>query len=470
MNTYSPKLDADDIHILSVSRTRHEIPGPASSVLLGKQQDRESNAISYPRRLPIAVASARGAYVTDADGNQFIDCLTGAGVLSLGHCHPELTEAAKRQLDIFTHGLDLPSPVRDRFRDAQLSMLPDDIRDDMCVHFCGPTGSDAVEAALKLAKIYTGGTDIISFQGAYHGSSHATLSITGLRGPKSRLTNLMPGVQFFPYSSCSDCPIGLCRESCDVNCATVLTHALRDPNSGLGRPAAVILELVQGEGGVNPADPLFVRKIREVTRQLDIPLIVDEVQTGCGRTGTWFAFEQYDIRPDIIVASKALSGIGSPVALLFFDKRLNVWEPGSHIGTFRGNQIAFASGLAAIEVIRRDNVLENVRSIGQRMKVALQHLASQYPVISNVRGLGLMLGIEIHHPSSGERSQELARMIQARALREGLIVEVGGRDDSVVRMLPPLNISSEIADDILCRLTAAIAFVTGALQAKVAAA
>lgn len=471
MDSYSSEPASTDNNCKpDVDPICHEIPGPLGSVLIAKQQERESNAVSYPRRIPIAVASARGAYITDPDGNEFIDCLTGAGALSLGHCHPELIEAARRQLDVFTHGLDLPSPVRDRFRDAQLSMLPDDIRDEMLVHFCGPTGSDAVEAALKLAKIYTGGTDVISFQGAYHGSSHATLGITGLRVIKSQITNLMAGVHFFPYSSCSDCPIGLSRDSCDINCATVLTHALRDPNSGLGRPAAVILELVQGEGGVNPADPVFVQQIREATRQLDIPLIVDEVQTGCGRTGTWFAFEQYDIRPDIIVASKALSGVGAPVALLLFDKRLNVWEPGSHIGTFRGNQIAFASGVAAIEVIRRENILENVLSMGRRMKAALEGLAVQYPIISDVRGLGLMLGIEIHNPNSGERSGELARQVQARALREGLIVEVGGRDDAVVRMLPPLNISAEVVEEILRRLATAIGAVANAIRTKVAAA
>ncbi len=162
----------------------------------------------------------------------------------------------------------------------------------------------------------------------------------------------MPGVHFFPYSSCLDCPIGLSSNTCSVNCAKFLSYSLRDPNSGLGKPAAVIMELVQGEGGVNPANFDFVRKVRDITQELDILLIIDEVQTGCGRTGTWFAFEQYKIHPDIVVASKALSGIGAPVALMFFNKRLNIWQPGDHIGTFRGNQIAFAAGLRAIEIFQ----------------------------------------------------------------------------------------------------------------------
>lgn len=442
-----------------------DIPGPLSSALINNQRARELNAVSYPRRLPIAVETASGSYITDPDGRKYIDCLTGAGVLSLGHCHPYLVAAAKRQLDIFTHGLDFPSPTRERFRDAQLAMLPEDIRESMVVHFCGPTGSDGVEAAIKLSKLYTGGTDIISFQGAYHGGTNGSLSVTGLRAVKSRLTGLMPGVHFFPYSNCSDCPVGLSRDTCSVNCAEVLVHALRDPNSGLGRPAAVILELVQGEGGVNVADPVFVSRIREITRELDIPLIVDEVQTGCGRTGSWYAFEQYGIHPDIIVASKALSGIGSPVALLFLNKKLNVWEAGSHIGTFRGNEIAFAAGIAAIEVIRRENILENVRSVGQHLKDALQELAATYPIVADVRGMGLMLGLEIQDPYTKRRSKDLARLLQEQALREGLIVEVGGRDDAVVRLLPALNIDAEIADAISRKLSRSVAVVQRSVEA-----
>jgi diaminobutyrate-2-oxoglutarate transaminase len=224
-----------------------------------------------------------------------------------------------------------------------------------------------------------------------------------------------------------------------------LEHSLRDPNGGIPRPAAVLLELVQGEGGVVPADPDFVLRVRALTRELDVPLVVDEVQTGCGRTGTWFAFEQYGIEPDVIVASKALSGIGQPVALIMYDERLDVWAPGAHTGTFRGNQVAFAAGSRAVEIVRRDGVLQNVAARGEQIDRRLGVLRG-HPWVRDVRGRGLMWGIELADPTTGRRAGELAERVQARALRQGLIVELGGRDDCVVRMLPPLNVTADVVD------------------------
>jgi diaminobutyrate-2-oxoglutarate transaminase len=215
-------------------------------------------------------------------------------------------------------------------------------------------------------------------------------------------------------------------------------------------PAAVIIEMVQGEGGVIPARKEFVQRARAVTHQLDIPLIVDEVQTGCGRTGTWFAFEQYDIEPDVIVASKALSGIGLPVAIIIYDARLDVWSPGAHTGTFRGNQLAFAAGVETVRIFRRDGVLHNVRQRGEQIAARLAELRS-HPGVREVRGHGLMWGIELAEPRDGRSVTELAEEVQARALRNGLIVELGGRGDCVVRMLPPLNVTAQIVD-IACSI------------------
>ena len=287
------------------------LPGPRSAALLARQEKRESNARTYPRHFPFAVAEASGSYIRDLDGNVFIDFLTGAGVLSLGHNHPELVAAATEQMGIFTHGLDMPTPAKDAFTEAQLSMLPPGMRDRMKIQFCGPTGANAVDAALKLCKTATGRGGIVSFQGGFHGSSHAAMAVTGNVGQKRPITNGMPGVSFFPFSSCSRCPLALDPETCQTNCVSFLERALRDPNGGLELPAAVIMEMVQGEGGVIPARKEFVQRVRRLTRELDIPLVVDEVQTGCGRTGTWFAFEAYDIEPDVIIASKALGGHGS---------------------------------------------------------------------------------------------------------------------------------------------------------------
>jgi diaminobutyrate-2-oxoglutarate transaminase len=427
-----------------------DVPGPRSAELLARQQRWESNARTYPRNLPIAIEEASGCFVRDVDGNVFIDFLNGAGVLPLGHSHPELVQVASDQLARFTHGLDFPTPAKDAFIDAQLSMLPEGMRNRMKIHFCGPTGANAVDAALKLCKTATGRGDIISFQGGFHGSSHAAMAITGLVEQKEPISNGVPGVHFFPYSYCGRCPVGLTPDTCSVNCVTYLERCLHDPNGGLPLPAAVILELVQGEGGVVPARKEFVWRVRALTEQLDIPLIVDEVQTGCGRTGTWFAFEQYDIVPDVIVASKALSGIGAPVAVILYDERLDVWAPGAHTGTFRGNQLAFAAGTESIRIFRRDDVLGNVAKRGEQIANRLVEL-QLHPGVREVRGVGLMWGIELAEPSDGRTAGAVAREVQAHALRHGLIVEVGGRDDCVIRMLPALNVSADVID-LACSL------------------
>ena len=431
------------------------LPGPRSAELLARQEERESNARTYPRHFPFAVAEAFGSHIRDLDGNVFIDFLAGAGVLSLGHNHPELVAAATAQMSVFTHGLDMPSPAKDEFTTAQLNMLPAGMRDRMKIQFCGPTGANAVDAAIKLCKTATGRGGIVSFQGGFHGSSHAAMALTGNVGQKRPIANGMPGVSFFPFSSCSRCPLALNPETCQTNCISFLERALNDPNGGLELPAAVIMEMVQGEGGVIPARKEFVQRVRRLTRELGIPLIVDEVQTGCGRTGTWFAFEQYDIEPDVIVASKALSGMGLPVAIIIYAEELDTWAPGAHTGTFRGNQLAFAAGAKTIEIVERDDVLGNVRARGEQVAARLAGLAG-HPAVLEVRGKGLMWGIELVSPGDGRSVTELAEDVQARALRGGLIIELGGRADCVVRMLPPLNVTAEEVDIALSILLRAI--------------
>jgi 2,4-diaminobutyrate 4-transaminase len=433
---------------------RTALPGPRSAELLARQDRRESNARTYPRHFPFAVESAAGSFITDLDGNTFIDFLTGAGVLSLGHNHPELVAAATAQMGRFTHGLDMPTAVKDEFTTAQLGMLPAAMRDRMKIQFCGPTGANAVDAAIKLCKTATGRGEIVSFQGGFHGSSHVAMALTGNVGQKRPIANGVPGVHFFPFSSCSRCPLALDPWTCQTNCVSLLERALQDPNGGIPLPAAVIMEMVQGEGGVIPARREFVQRVRALTRELGIPLIVDEVQTGCGRTGTWFAFEQYDIEPDVIVASKALSGMGLPVAIVIYAAELDVWAPGAHTGTFRGNQLAFAAGVKAIEVIQRDDVLGNVRARGEQVAARLAGLTG-HPVVREVRGRGLMWGIEVN-PTGGRTAGQLAEDVQARALRAGLILELGGRDDCVIRMLPPLNVTAEVLDTALDILTSAL--------------
>jgi diaminobutyrate-2-oxoglutarate transaminase len=440
-------------------------PGAQGRALLASQARNESNARTYPRRLPVAIASASGSYITDVDGRVYIDFLSGAGVLALGHNHPELVAAVRDQLSVLTHGLDFPTPVREEFKAKQFEMLPAALRDDMKIHFCGPTGSDAVEAAIKLCKKATGRGGVVVFQGSYHGSTQGAMSLTSETEPKQGLHDLMPGVHFAPYAYCHRCPLGLTPATCSINCATVLRTTLTDTHGGVRKPAAIVMELVQGEGGSIPAPAAFVTEVAALARELDVPLVVDEVQTGCGRTGTWFAFEQYGIEPDVVVASKGLSGLGLPVSVILYRRHLDTWTPGSHIGTFRGNNLAFASGCAFIDVLRRDDVLSNVRTQGAYLLAELRALQMRSTVISDVRGRGLMLGVEmVGVPTAGLSASAIAAQVQRAALARGLIVEIGGREDRVLRLLPPLNLSQQTAEEAVAILTESILSVESSHQ------
>ncbi|WP_091462980.1 aspartate aminotransferase family protein [Micromonospora inyonensis] len=440
-----------------------ELPGPRSRALLDAQATVESSARTYPRSAPIAIARGDGAYVEDADGNRFLDFLSGAGVLALGHNHPALVAAARAQLEVESHALDFPTPAKHEFTRRLLGFLPPAMQGRTKIQFCSPTGADAVDAAVKLCKTATGRDEVIAFQGAFHGSTQSTIALSGLRAPKEHLRNLNPGVSFFPFSYCLRCPLGLEPATCSTNCGQYLTKVLTDPNGGVRRPAAAIIELVQGEGGVIPARAEFVRELRETTSRLNIPLIVDEVQSGAGRTGTWFAFEQYGIVPDVVVASKAIGG-GHPAAVILYDARLDTWAPGAHTGTFRGNQVAFAAGSALMEVIERDGILHHVRRVGSFLRANLDALQARHPsLLAEVRGLGLILGVEFR--SVGDVSaSEVADRVRAAALKRGLLFEPAGRDGSVARFLPPLNVTFDEAREALAIFGAAVAEVAEAVM------
>ncbi len=446
---------------------RTPIPGPESGRLLARQETRESNARTYPRRLPIGIARASGSYVEDVDGNIFVDFLTGAGTLALGHNHPEVVDAVERAAGEFSHGLDFPTELKDEFVSLQLSLLPDEMQGRTKIQFCGPTGANAVDAAIKLCKTATGRADVVAFRGAFHGSTHSAMSVTGLVSQMEPVANRMPGVHFFPYPYAYRWPAALHPETCGTQCLHYLESALKDPLGGIPRPAAVIMEVVQAEGGVLPAPVDFVRGVRRVTRELDIPLIVDEIQSGCGRTGSWFAFEQYGIVPDAILASKALGGIGMPIAVVMYDERLDVWGPGAHTGTFRGNHLAFAAGIAATRIIERDGVLGNVNELGTYVLDRLEAFQRGHDIVGDVRGKGLLIGLEIVEPATSRADPEAAAEIQRRSLERGLILELGGRYDAVVRLLPPLNVSRETLDQALEILETVISEVAARVERAV---
>lgn len=424
--------------------------------LLESQAARESNARSYPRRLPLAIKRAEGIHVTDMDGKIYYDCLAGAGTLALGHNHPVVVEAIKSTLDqkLPLHTLDITTPLKEAFVDELFASLPENFAHDARIHFCAPTGADAIEAAVKLAKTVTGRSGVFSFHGGYHGSTHATMSLSGTLHQKGEIPGLMPEVHFLPYPYAYRCPFGVGGEQCHQLSTRYIRSILGDPESGVRPPAAMVLEVVQGEGGAIPAPVEWLREIRRITEEHGILLIIDEVQTGFGRTGKLFAFEYAGIVPDILVLSKAIGG-SLPLSVLVYRKQFDRWKPGAHIGTFRGNQLAMAAGLASLKYINRENIPEQVSLRGRQLMERLDALKQEVSEIGDVRGRGLMIGVEIvdgqgKTDALGQplANPALASAIQRKCFQKGLILELGGRHSSVVRFLPPLIVTEAEMDSI----------------------
>lgn len=434
------------------------------NALLKRQEARESNARSYPRRIQVALKRACGIYVEDIEGRVFIDCLAGAGTLVLGHNHSVVVETIKQMLkdNLPLHTLDLTTPVKDRFMEDLFDILPPEFAQNAKIQFCSPSGTDAIEAALKLVKTATGRGTMLAFHGAYHGMTQGALNLMGNLGPKRMLNGILQGVQFLPYPYDYRCPFGIGGQAGVQTGLHYIKTLLHDPEGGVPLPAGMILELIQGEGGVIPAPDPWVAGVREITADADVPLIVDEIQTGFGRTGRLFAFEHANIIPDVVVLSKAIGG-SLPLSVVVYRPELDDWQPGAHAGTFRGNQMAMAVGSATIRHIKAKGLHQHAHHIGQRFIKQLIQLQGDYPQLGDVRGRGLMIGVEIIDPDSGANltgyppaAPALASAIQAECLKRGLIIELGGRHGSVVRFLPPLIITEPQIDHVFDIFTAAV--------------
>ncbi|MEU2431833.1 diaminobutyrate--2-oxoglutarate transaminase family protein [Streptomyces sp. NPDC007861] len=425
--------------------------------ILRRQSLRESAARTYARSLPIVPVRARGLTIEGADGRRYLDCLSGAGTLALGHNHPVVLEAIKKVLASGAplHVLDLATPVKDAFTTELFATLPRSLADDARIQFCGPAGTDAVEAALKLVRTATGRTGLLAFTGAYHGMTAGALAASG-GATDVRVTRL-------PYPQDYRCPFGIGGDRGAELAARWTESLLDDPKSGVPAPAGMIVEPVQGEGGVIPAPDAWMRRMRALTEDRSIPLIADEVQTGVGRTGTFWAVEHSGIVPDVMVLSKAIGG-SLPLAVVVYRSELDAWQPGAHAGTFRGNQLAMAAGAATLAFVRENRLAERAATLGARMLGRLQGLAASHHCIGDVRGRGLMIGVELVDPETDDPRADvpppaprLAAAVQQECLRRGLIVELGGRHSGVVRLLPPLTLTDEQAAAVLDRFADALA-------------
>lgn len=400
----------------------------------------ESEVRSYIRSFPVVFQTARGAVLTDEQGNEYIDFFAGAGALNYGHNPPDLKQALLDylQADGITHSLDMATAAKRRFleRFEEVILQPRGL--DHRLLFPGPTGTNAVEAALKLARKATGRTEVISFTNGFHGMTLGSLALTGNQGKREGAGTPLEHVSTASFDG---------YHGPTVDTVAMLERLLGDPSSGMDLPAAFVVETVQAEGGVNVASSRWLQDLAALARRHDIKLVVDDIQVGCGRTGRFFSFEDAGIVPDIICLSKSLSGYGLPMSLVLLRPELDVFEPGEHNGTFRGHMPAFVTATAALSRWEDGALTEKVLADGELVRRRLDELARRLG--AEVRGRGLIQGLALEDP---ERAAQIAR----EAFLRGLVIETAGPRGEVVKLLPPLVIGREELEAGLDILEAAV--------------
>lgn len=391
----------------------------------------ESEVQSYARAFPRVFNKAQGEYLYDEEGNRYLDFLSGAGTMNYGHNNPVFKKALLDYIeaDGIAHGLDLHTRAKGEFLETFNEKILKPRGLDYRVQFTGPTGTNAVEAALKLARNVTGRENVIAFTNGFHGVSLGALAVTGNSHHRGAAGAGLTGASRMPFDN---------YLGDDFDTMDYLDKVLCDSSSGVDLPAAVIVETVQGEGGINVASFAWLRKLAEVCKKHKVLLIVDDVQAGCGRTGTYFSFEEAGIKPDIVTMSKSLSGYGLPFAVVLFKPELDQWKPGEHNGTFRGNNHAFITARAAIDHYwSDDSFTKEIQRKGDYVATRLTSIVNRYGEGNfTMRGRGMFRGINCING-------EIAGAITRHAFKNGLIIETSGADDQVVKFFCPLTIGDE---------------------------
>ncbi|MBU9713412.1 diaminobutyrate--2-oxoglutarate transaminase [Evansella tamaricis] len=393
-------------------------------------EELESSVRSYVRSFPTVFTKAKGYKMWDMEGKEYIDFFSGAGALNYGHNDPKMKEKLVEYImnDGITHSLDMATKAKVDFLDKFNEVILKPRNMDFKVMFPGPTGTNTVESALKLARKVTGRTDVISFTNGFHGMTIGSLSVTGNSSKRKGAGIPLQHVVTMPYDN---------FVSEDLDTLEYLERFLEDGGSGVDLPAAMILETVQGEGGINVARFEWLKKIEEICNKFGILLIIDDVQAGVGRTGTFFSFEPAGIKPDIVCLSKSIGGFGSPLALTLFKPELDIWNPGEHNGTFRGNNHAFVTATESLSYWEDKAFEESILRKSDKITEFLNSLVEKYPELKGeVKGRGFMQGIET--PVSG-----LASKVAAAAFERGLIMETSGVEDQVFKLFPALIIDDE---------------------------
>ncbi len=392
----------------------------------------------WPRYTPIIASHAEGSYVYDQDGTRYLDFTCGIGVTNTGHCHPAVVEAIRRQAGRLLHGqvnIIFHEPLLELVEELRKILPP-----TLDGFFFSNSGAEAVEGAVKLARHATGRSNVIVFQGSFHGRTVGTMSLTTSKTIyRAGYQPLMPGVFVAPYPYAYR--FGWEEERTSAWCLDELDFLLATQTAP-GETAAILVEPVLGEGGYVVPPASFLAGLREVCDQHGMLLIADEIQSGMGRTGHWFAFEHFDLRPDIITVAKGLAS-GLPISGVFSSLELmGKWLPGSHGGTFGGNALAAAAGVATIQAIQADGMLSNATQQGEHLISGLHELQSRNGVIGDVRGLGLMVGVEFRSPD-GKPDKHAAKAVVRACLENKLMLLTCGPWDNTIRFIPPLNVSRE---------------------------
>ena len=404
----------------------------------------ESEVRFYCRDFPAVFTKAVGCKLYDEQGREYLDFFSGAGTLNYGHNNPHLKRRLIEYLenDSITHSLDMSTTVKREFLERFHALILTPRRLQYKIQFCGPTGANAVEAALKLARKVTGRQTVIFFMNAYHGLSLGSLAVTG--SASKRASAGVPLHYTMPVPFDGDLGPG-------VNTLDYFEAFLQQPGSGMELPAAVIVETIQAEGGVKVASYEWLRRLESLVRRHNIVFIVDDIQVGSGRTGTFFSFEDAGIRPDVVCLSKAISGFGLPMSLLLIRPELDVWQPGEHTGTFRGNNLAFATASEALARYWQDEVFaDSILKKTQLLTRLLGEIVERNPEARGwTRGRGLIQGL-------GFDVEGLAQEVARVAFERGLIIETAGARSEVVKLLPPLTIDEEELKDGSARLAGSL--------------
>lgn len=419
---------------------RTSLPGPRAKEAMARDQRVVSQSYTRAASAPVVAERGQGVWIWDVDGNKLLDLAAGIAVCSTGHCHPSVVQAIDKQSRQLIHlsGTDFYYMPQIELAEKIIGHVPGSFEKRV---FFANSGAEAVEAALKLARYKTRRQGFMAFYGAFHGRTMGALSLSASRATQRQyFSPLMPGVVHLSYPYCYRCPYGREPQTCNVQCLDVLTDTVFKREVSPDEVAAVFIEPIQGEGGYVPAPIEYLRRLREITRRYGILLVVDEVQSGIGRTGKMFAYQWAGIEPDIICLAKGVAS-GLPLGLMVYRSDERDWTPGAHASTFGGNPVACAAALATVDLVERE-LMGNAQRVGEYTRQRLLAMQRTHAIIGDVRGRGLMLGAEIiKDAATKEKAPELRNAIVTACYTRGLIII--GCGENTIRFAPPLVIAQD---------------------------